>query len=265
MPSLFIPHHCFPPMTLWYSFHTSTYTSTTYTFTLSQLCFTFGEVASAQLHHFADASENGYGTVTYLLLQNIRGQVYCAFVMGKARVAPLKSITIPRMELTARVVASRMDKLWRKELQMPLQESVFWTYSTSVLKYIRNETSKFKIFVANWVSEILTSSNSSQWRYVNTSSNPADLASRLNDYFFSGIQKWRLLGHTHTQPSCNVPCRCTNVPPSLSPTALHSHCYSLTVPEHAWATWSTEWDLYFHSHFFYLAIKFSNSSLVSAI
>ncbi len=45
MPSLFIPHHCFPPMTLWYSFHTSTYTSTTYTFTLSQLCLTFGEVA----------------------------------------------------------------------------------------------------------------------------------------------------------------------------------------------------------------------------
>ncbi len=140
--------------------------------------FTFGEVASAQLHHFADASENGYGTVTYLLLQNIRGQVYCAFVMGKARVAPLKSITIPRMELTARVVASRMDKLWRKELQMPLQGSVFWTDSTSVLKYIRNETSRFKIFVANRVSEILTSSNSSQWRYVNTSSDPADLASR---------------------------------------------------------------------------------------
>lgn len=92
--------------------------------------------------------------------------------------APLKSITIPRMELTAAVVASRMDKLWKKELQMPLQESVFWTDSTSVLKYIRNETSRFKIFVANRVSEIHSLSNSSQWRYVNTSSNPADLASR---------------------------------------------------------------------------------------
>ena len=138
----------------------------------------FGKVASAQLHHFADASEDGYGTVTYLLLHSIHEQVHCAFVMGKARVAPLKSITIPRMELTAAVVASRMDKLWRKELQMPLQESVFWTDSTSVLKYIRNETARFKTFVANRVSEILTLSNSSQWRYVNTSSNPADLASR---------------------------------------------------------------------------------------
>lgn len=141
----------------------------------------FGEVASAQLHHFADASEDGYGTVTYLLLRNICRRVHSAFVMRKARVAPFKSITIPGMELTAAVVASRMDKLWRKELRMPLLESgvgVFWTDSTSALKYIKNEMSRFKTFVANWVSEILTLSNSSQWRYVNTSSNPADLASR---------------------------------------------------------------------------------------
>ncbi|XP_034530056.1 uncharacterized protein LOC117805434 [Notolabrus celidotus] len=104
--------------------------------------------------------------------------VHCAFVMGKARIAPLKSVTIPLLELTAAVVAGRMDKLWRKELQLPLQNSVFWTDSTSVLKYIRNETVRFKTFVANRVSEILTLSSPSQWRYVNTLSNPADLASR---------------------------------------------------------------------------------------
>ena len=61
---------------------------------------------------------------------------------------------------------------------MPLLESVFWTDSTSVLKYIRNETSRFKTFVANRVSEILSMSTPSQWRYVDTLSNPADLASR---------------------------------------------------------------------------------------
>ncbi|KAK7938715.1 hypothetical protein WMY93_002041 [Mugilogobius chulae] len=138
----------------------------------------FGDLASAQLHHFADASEEGFGTVTYLLLHDISGRVHCAFVMGKARVAPLKPVTIPRMELTAAVVASRMDKLWKKELQMELKDSVFWTDSTSVLKYIKNETSRFKIFVANRVSEILKLSKVSQWRYVNTLNNPADLASR---------------------------------------------------------------------------------------
>lgn len=61
---------------------------------------------------------------------------------------------------------------------MPLQDSIFGTDSTSVLKYINNETSRFRTFVANRVSKILKVSRPSQWRYVNTSSNPADLASR---------------------------------------------------------------------------------------
>ncbi|XP_039503038.1 uncharacterized protein LOC120459480 [Pimephales promelas] len=138
----------------------------------------FGHLVSAQLHHFADASEEGFGTATYLLLHDDRGRTHSVFMMGKARVAPLKLVTIPRMELTAAVMASRMDKLWRKELQMDLQESVFWTDSTSVLKYINNETSRFKVFVSNRVSEILKISNASQWRYVSTLTNPADLASR---------------------------------------------------------------------------------------
>ena len=138
----------------------------------------FGEVTSAQLHHFCDSSEHGYGTVTYLLLKNKNMEVHSAFVMGKARVAPLKCVTIPRMELIAATMASRIDMLWRKELQMALLDSVFWTDSTSVLKYIRNETSRFKVFVANRVTQILKVSCSAQWRYVDTSSNPADIASR---------------------------------------------------------------------------------------
>lgn len=51
----------------------------------------FGEVITAQLHHFTDASEEGYGVVTYLLLQNARSQLHSSFIMGKSRVAPLKS------------------------------------------------------------------------------------------------------------------------------------------------------------------------------
>ena len=72
----------------------------------------FATVASAQLHHFSDASEVGYGTATYLLLCNTDRKLYCTLVMGIARVAPLKPITIPRLELTAAVVAARMDRLW---------------------------------------------------------------------------------------------------------------------------------------------------------
>ncbi len=97
--------------------------------------------------------------------------------MGKARVAPLKPATIPRMELTAATMASRMDTVWRKELQMELADSIFWTNSTSVLKYINNKTTSFRTFMANRVAEIQKVSHAQQWRYVNTTNNPADMAS----------------------------------------------------------------------------------------
>lgn len=61
----------------------------------------YGEMKSAQLHHFADASESGYGTVTYLRTENSFGEINCSFVIGKARVTPLKPVTVPRLELIA--------------------------------------------------------------------------------------------------------------------------------------------------------------------
>lgn len=88
------------------------------------------------------------------------------------------SFEIPRMELIAVTMAKRIDILWRKELQMVLLNLVFWTDNTSVLKYIRNDTSQFKVFVANQVSQILKISCSAQWRYMDTSGNPVDIASR---------------------------------------------------------------------------------------
>ncbi|XP_028413087.1 uncharacterized protein LOC114535946 [Dendronephthya gigantea] len=63
------------------------------------------EIASTQLHHFADASQEGYGAVTYLRIENNQGEVKCSFVMGKSRLAPIKSVTIPCMELSAAVTA----------------------------------------------------------------------------------------------------------------------------------------------------------------
>ena len=95
----------------------------------------FRDPATAQLHHFSDASQVGYGTVSYVRLEKDH-KVHVAFLLGKARVAPLKQTTIPRLELTAAVLAVRIDKLLRKELQFKLEKSVFWTDSTTVLKYI---------------------------------------------------------------------------------------------------------------------------------
>jgi hypothetical protein len=109
----------------------------------------FGPISDAHLHHFADASEKGYGTVTYIRLENKSGRVHCTLLLSKARVSPIKPVTMPRMELTAATVAVRVYKMLRDELDLPLAESYFWTDSTSVLKYIRNENSRFHTFVAN--------------------------------------------------------------------------------------------------------------------
>ncbi|XP_057184323.1 uncharacterized protein LOC130550835 [Triplophysa rosa] len=98
--------------------------------------------------------------------------------MGKSRVAPLKQITIPRMELAAAVVAVNIDKMLKEELEVKLLESTFWTDSTTVLRYIENEKLRFKTFVANRIAIIRESTKPQQWRYVNTSKNPADCASR---------------------------------------------------------------------------------------
>ncbi|XP_076839331.1 uncharacterized protein LOC143484479 [Brachyhypopomus gauderio] len=138
----------------------------------------FGCSTAAQLHHFSDASEYAYGTVSYLLLENEQGEKHCAFLMGKSRVAPLKRVTIPRLELTAAVIAVKVDKMLHQELQVPLQQSVFWTDSTTVLRYVFSEAARFKTFVANRISLIREATKQSQWKYVRTDENPADQASR---------------------------------------------------------------------------------------
>lgn len=96
----------------------------------------FGHVKSAQLHYFCDASEKGYGVFTYLKLINEKNDVHVAFIMGKARVAPLKQMTIPRMELTAAVQAVRMDRMLSTELQISLDKPVCRQQSMSYQRSI---------------------------------------------------------------------------------------------------------------------------------
>lgn len=72
----------------------------------------FGPIVSAHFHTFSDASETGYGSVTYLRLENEHQMIHCSFVIDKTRVAPLKQISIPRLELTAATVAVRTSKIY---------------------------------------------------------------------------------------------------------------------------------------------------------
>jgi hypothetical protein len=134
--------------------------------------------AKVQLHFFCDASQDAYGTVCYLRAENPDGRIHCAFVMAKSRLAPMKTVTIPRLELQAAVMAVKMETKLKRELRLPLEESVLWTDSTVVLQYIRNTSTRFHTFVANRLSIIHEATTVSQWRYVDSKSNPADDVSR---------------------------------------------------------------------------------------
>ncbi|KAL6463232.1 hypothetical protein MHYP_G00276230 [Metynnis hypsauchen] len=76
----------------------------------------FGKIVRAELHHFSDASISGYGQCSYLRLSNEDGDVHCALVIGKSRVAPTKLTTIPRLELTAAVVSVKVSNVLKEEL-----------------------------------------------------------------------------------------------------------------------------------------------------
>ena len=152
---------------------------------------TFGELSMTELHHFSDASEGGYGAVSYIRMTNSKGEVHCAFVTGKSRLSPLKYMTIPRLELSAATVAVRLDQMIRKELDCKINKSFFWTDSQAVLRYIYNENRRFQTFVANRLAIIHDGSDAEQWRYIDTDSNPADDASRgLHAHQLSNGSRW---------------------------------------------------------------------------
>ncbi|XP_043220311.1 uncharacterized protein LOC122389655 [Amphibalanus amphitrite] len=149
--------------------------------------------AFCQLHHFSDGSERAYGTVSYFRVVNEAGDIHCGFVFGRSRLAPLKGTTIPRIELAAATLAVKVNAMIQSAFQTKI-ESWFWTDSTTVLRYIRNEKTRFHTFVANRLAVIREGSSPNQWKYVQSSLNPADIASRgasgkdisKNQEWFSG-------------------------------------------------------------------------------
>ena len=131
-----------------------------------------------ELHHFADASEIAYGVVSYLRVIATDGSVNCTIVMAKSRLAPIKKLTVPRLELQAATLAARQNALLRRELNLNLGTSTLWTDSTIVLQYINNTEARYHTFVANRVAEIQETTDVREWRHVPTQDNPADDASR---------------------------------------------------------------------------------------
>ena len=131
------------------------------------------------LHAFGDASEKGYGAAVYLCVRSPDGEFTSSLVTSKAKVAPLKKVTLPRLELLGSLLAARLLRFVQRALQ--LDESVeytCWTDSTVALAWIRGDASRWKQFVANRVREIQDLTDPSHWRHCPGKDNPADLTTR---------------------------------------------------------------------------------------
>ena len=138
----------------------------------------FGSPVQAEVHSFSNARESGIGQVSYLRTVNSKGEVHVSFLIAKSRVAPIKPISIPRMELTAAVVSVNVTKMLQSELDYENLRSVYYTDSEVVIGYISNEARRFHVYVGNRVQHIRDRSDPEQWHHVPGKDNPADEASR---------------------------------------------------------------------------------------
>ena len=137
------------------------------------------EVKSVQLHAFGDASDLAYGACVYLRCEH-RSGVHCNLVAAKTRIAPMAKQTIPRLELLACLLASRLLDSVKKALDevLNIEYEILWTDSTTALHWIRNSEKEYKVWVQNRVTGIRQITSTATWRYCPTQSNPADVASR---------------------------------------------------------------------------------------
>ncbi|XP_076246367.1 uncharacterized protein LOC143186569 [Calliopsis andreniformis] len=139
------------------------------------------DTISVELHGFCDASLAAYSAVTYLRVTTTDHGVFTSLLMAKTRVAPIKTQSIPILELNGAVLLAELILHVTNSLAIKTDRVVCWTDSTIALAWLKKHPSTWKVVVTNRVSKVQTSLPNAEWRYVPTRSNPADLNSRGMD------------------------------------------------------------------------------------
>ena len=135
-------------------------------------------IQNIQLHGFSDASMSAYAAVVYVRITDEHGNVNTTMLTAKTKVASIKPVTIPRLELCGAALLAKLLHITRQDLQLSTVPIIAWTDSMIVLHWVKNHPAKWKTYVANRVVEIQEMISPDKWRHVPTADNPADLASR---------------------------------------------------------------------------------------
>lgn len=130
------------------------------------------------LHGFCDASKHAIAAVVYSRVENPDGSFMVSIVAARTKVAPIKPVTLPRLELCGAVLLAKLLHHVAKAMRVSPSQTYAWTDSSVALAWLFGEPSRWKPFVANRVVEILEYINNNQWHHVRSEHNPADVASR---------------------------------------------------------------------------------------
>lgn len=134
--------------------------------------------ATVKLIGFSDASKTAYAAAVYLMVEYATGETKFNLLQAKSRVAPVKTVSIPRLELCGAVLLAKLISHVRDSWLGNIDETTCFTDSRIVLDWLARHASKWHTFVANRVSFIQTTIPDVSWQHIPGKFNPADLPSR---------------------------------------------------------------------------------------
>ncbi|XP_058449212.1 uncharacterized protein LOC131429180 [Malaya genurostris] len=141
-------------------------------------CLFLAKPTDTQFHVFCDASELAYGACIYARSTNKDGEIKVTLISSKSRVAPLKRLSLPRLELCAALLGAKLYARVSAALRMEGTSCWFWSDSTVTLHWIQAPSNTWQTFVGNRTSEIQNLTRGHNWNHVKGVENPADYVSR---------------------------------------------------------------------------------------